>query len=117
MSRPVPCGELGILELDATDHEIADGLAVVHAPGHTPGHRVVRLEDEGGTLLLVGDLLHTTPQIRLPDRPSNHDEDPELAAHHRTMHVRAAHDRGWIVGVSHFGRPFGRVTGAGWRST
>jgi glyoxylase-like metal-dependent hydrolase (beta-lactamase superfamily II) len=113
----VPIEANGMLELDPSDREISRGLSLVHAPGHTPGHRVVRLEDGDQTLLLTGDLLHTPPQIRLPDRPSNHDEDPELAAEHRAMHVRSARERGWSVGVSHFGRPFGRVTDAGWRST
>jgi molybdopterin-guanine dinucleotide biosynthesis protein A/glyoxylase-like metal-dependent hydrolase (beta-lactamase superfamily II) len=106
----------GMLELDPADHQILDGFWVVHAPGHTPGHRLVRLEDEDQTLLLIGDLLHTTPQIRLPERLSNHDEDPELAARHRARHVRAVLENGWSAGVSHFGRPFGRVTGEGWRS-
>ena len=106
----------GMLELDPSDHRIVDGLSVVHAPGHTPGHRVVRLEDGGRTLLLVGDLLHTTPQVRIPDRPSNHDEDPELAARTRAMHLGAALEHGWSVAVSHFGRPFGRVGDDGWRS-
>jgi glyoxylase-like metal-dependent hydrolase (beta-lactamase superfamily II) len=106
----------GMLELDPSDHDVVEGLSVMHAPGHTPGHRVVRLVDQGRTLLLTGDLLHTPPQVRLPERLSNHDEDPEIAAEHRAMYVRASLDRGWSLGVSHFGRPFGHVTSDGWRS-
>ena len=36
---------LGALDLDPSDHEIVPGLSVHHAPGHTPGHRVVELSD------------------------------------------------------------------------
>jgi glyoxylase-like metal-dependent hydrolase (beta-lactamase superfamily II) len=106
----------GMLELDPSDHAISEGLSLVHAPGHTPGHRAVRLEEGDLTLLLTGDLLHTTPQIRVPEWPSNHDEDPELAAEQRAAHLGVAGERSWAVAVSHFGRPFGRVTDDGWRS-
>jgi molybdopterin-guanine dinucleotide biosynthesis protein A/glyoxylase-like metal-dependent hydrolase (beta-lactamase superfamily II) len=105
---------LGLLELRSADHEVAPGVAVTHAPGHTPGHRVVRLESGDGTLLLVGDLLHTPPQVADPGRSSNHDEDPELAARHRAELLARAELEGWTVGVSHFGEPFGRVERDGW---
>ena len=86
---------LGALDLDPTDHEIVPGLSVHHAPGHTPGHRVVELSDAGGTLLLIGDLLHTPPQVAHPTGLSNHDEDPELAAEHRRRWMdRAEQDDG-----------------------
>ncbi|HEX5938010.1 MAG TPA: MBL fold metallo-hydrolase [Actinomycetota bacterium] len=103
----------GLLNLDAGDHDVGPDLHVRHAPGHTPGHRVIRLHDEDAndTLWLVGDLLHTTPQIAHPGASSEHDEDPELSARHRTDIVEAALVKSWALGVSHFGRPFGRVVG------
>jgi glyoxylase-like metal-dependent hydrolase (beta-lactamase superfamily II) len=108
--------ETGIIDLDPSDHEIVRGLSVRHAPGHTPGHRVVQLEEGDATLLLVGDLLHTTPQVAHPTWVSNHDEDPELAAEHRALWIDAAGREGWTVGVGHFGRAFGHVAAAGWAS-
>ena len=103
---------LGALDLDPSDHEIVPGLSVHHAPGHTPGHRVVELSDAGGTLLLIGDLLHTPPQVAHPTWVSNHDEDPELAAEHRRRWMDRAEQDRWTVCVGHFGRPFGRVSGS-----
>jgi glyoxylase-like metal-dependent hydrolase (beta-lactamase superfamily II) len=103
--------ELGVLELDPSDHDVLPGASLLHAPGHTPGHRVLLVDDGGDTLLLAGDLLHVPPQITDPASPSNHDEDPALAAQHRTRLVQAARARGWALGVSHFGRPYGRVEG------
>ena len=85
-----------------------------HAPGHTPGHRVVELSDADGTLLLIGDLLHTPPQVAHPTWVSNHDEDPELAAEHRRRWMDRAEQDGWTVCVGHFGRPFGQVVADGW---
>ena len=101
--------DAGLLALDASDHQVTDGLSLRHAPGHTPGHRVVRLEEGNDVLLLTGDLLHATAQIRHPSNRSNHDEDAAVAAEQRALIVEAALANGWNVGVSHFGRPFGRV--------
>lgn len=109
-------GELGMLDLEASDHEVLRGVGLRHAPGHTPGHRVVQLEDGNDTLLLTGDLLHTPPQVAHPTWASNHDEDPALASDQRARWMEAARLKGWMVGVSHFGRPFGRVETDGWTS-
>jgi glyoxylase-like metal-dependent hydrolase (beta-lactamase superfamily II) len=106
--------ELGMLELDASDHEVLRGVSLEHAPGHTPGHRVVQLDDGNATLLLTGDLLHVPPQVAYPDSRSNHDEDPAVAARERSRLVDQARTEGWAVGVSHFARPFGRVGHDGW---
>lgn len=103
--------EAGLLDLASSDDTIVDGVGLRHAPGHTPGHRVVILEEGGDTLLLTGDLLHTPPQIAHASSRSNHDEDPETAALHRARLIEEARTDTWAVGVSHFGRPFGRVLG------
>jgi glyoxylase-like metal-dependent hydrolase (beta-lactamase superfamily II) len=108
--------ELGLLDLDPSDHSVLPGLSLRHAPGHTPGHRVVRVNDGGDTMLLVGDLLHTPPQVSHPTWRSNHDEDPELAAQHRAIWIETARREQWTVCVSHFGHPFGHVRDEGWAS-
>lgn len=108
--------ELGMLDLDGADHEVLGGVLLRHAPGHTPGHRVVRLDDGTATLLLIGDLLHVPPQIAFPAWASNHDEDPEIAARQRADLMGSALTEGWVLGVSHFARPFGRVMSDGWTS-
>jgi glyoxylase-like metal-dependent hydrolase (beta-lactamase superfamily II) len=108
--------ELGMLDLDASDHAVLRGVHLRHAPGHTPGHRVVQLDEGHDTLLLTGDLLHVPPQIAFPAWPSNHDEDPDVATRQRAGIIEVAFMKGWALGVSHFGRPFGRVGAAGWIS-
>lgn len=106
--------ELGMLDLDPSDHKISPVLYLMHAAGHTPGHRVVRIDDGNDTLLLTGDLLHVPPQVAFPAWTSNHDEDPEVAAQSRAGSIEAALVNGWALGVSHFARPFGRVDVDGW---
>lgn len=105
---------LGVLDLDPSDHDVMPGVSLRHAAGHTPGHRVVRLDDGNDTLLLAGDLLHTPPQVVHPAWVGNHDEDPEVAAEQRAIWIERARREGWAVCVTHFGRPFGHVSTDGW---
>jgi glyoxylase-like metal-dependent hydrolase (beta-lactamase superfamily II) len=106
----------GTLSLEAEDHTVSPGVRVVHTPGHTPGHRSVLLEDGGDTLLLTGDLLHLPIQAAHPEWPSNHDVDPSTGSASRAATLGRARDLGWNVAVSHFARPFGRVSADGWSS-
>jgi glyoxylase-like metal-dependent hydrolase (beta-lactamase superfamily II) len=106
--------ELGMLDLDPSDRDLVRDVYLRHAPGHTPGHRVVLLDDGNDTLLLAGDLLHVPPQVADPAWPSNHDEDPALGSRSRADLIEAASTKGWALGVSHFARPFGRVEADGW---
>ena len=107
----------GLLDLDAGDREIVPEVRVVHAPGHTPGHRVVIIGGgQEGALLLAGDLLHVPPQVVHPDWTSDHDEDPDAACEARRRWIEDARSQRWLVGFSHFGRPFGRVDVDGWSS-
>jgi glyoxylase-like metal-dependent hydrolase (beta-lactamase superfamily II) len=104
----------GMLDLTEADHDVVPGVRVVHAPGHTPGHRVVLVEDGGETLVLTGDLLHIPVQIGLPAAHSSHDEDSVEGARSRARVIADARDRGSWMAVSHFARPFGRVGADGW---
>jgi glyoxylase-like metal-dependent hydrolase (beta-lactamase superfamily II) len=104
------------LELRADDHRVVEGVKAIWAPGHTPGHRAVLVTSGEETALFTGDALHTPPQVRLPAAPSNHDEDPQGACASRARAMHDAREHGWLVAVSHFAEPFGRVVEDGWRS-
>jgi glyoxylase-like metal-dependent hydrolase (beta-lactamase superfamily II) len=103
--------ELGMLDLDPGDREVAPGVRVVHSPGHTPGHRSVLLADDPYSMLFTGDLLHLPIQVSHPEWESGHDEEPELGVASRIALLTRARDERWGVAVSHFGRPFGGVLG------
>jgi glyoxylase-like metal-dependent hydrolase (beta-lactamase superfamily II) len=107
--------ELDMLDLDPEDREVRPRLSVVHAPGHTPGHRVAVLSDGTKTMLFTGDLLHVPVQVRRTNEPSNHDVDDEEGARSRRDLLGRAREEGWDVAVSHFGHPFGRVGPDGWK--
>ncbi len=107
--------ELGMLDLDPEDREVAPGVRVMHSPGHTPGHRSVLLAAGTLSMLFTGDLLHLPIQVAHPDWPSNHDEEPELSVASRIGLLTRARNERWGVAVSHFGQPFGDVIGEGRR--
>ena len=107
---------LGMVQLGDGDREVVSGVRMVHAPGHTPGHRVVTVTSGDETLLLTGDLLHVPIQVERPEVHSSHDVDPEAGCRSR-LHLleRARHGR-WRIAVSHFGQPVGRVESSCWIS-
>ena len=106
--------ELDMLDLGADDREVWPGLRVLHAPGHTPGHRAVLLTEGDDTMLFTGDLLHVPVQVARPGERGNHDDDADEAARSRAELVGQAREASWTVAVSHFARPFGHVGSSGW---
>ena len=50
--------DAGLLELVDGDREIVPGVTLVHAPGESPGHSIVRVESRGERFYFLGDLFH-----------------------------------------------------------
>jgi glyoxylase-like metal-dependent hydrolase (beta-lactamase superfamily II) len=102
------------------DHkqEIVPGIAVLPAPGHTPGHMVVSVSSGGEHLLYVGDTVFHPLHLERPDWTPIYDILPqEAAATKRRVFDLAAEGDALVIG-QHF-PPFpslGRVVkqGRGW---
>jgi glyoxylase-like metal-dependent hydrolase (beta-lactamase superfamily II) len=61
--------------------EVAPGLTLEHAPGHTPGHSILRLSSGNQQLLLVGDSIHNVVlQTAQPEITFVFDTDGKQAA-------------------------------------
>ncbi|MEM7488203.1 MAG: MBL fold metallo-hydrolase [Pseudomonadota bacterium] len=99
-SRPenVPDGQQGLAELIATlfaeltydlvlydgEADLGDGIVLVPAPGHTPGHSLVRIASGDAQAMLLGDLvLGEGVQFADPDIRYVLDIDPDLAVRTR----------------------------------
>jgi glyoxylase-like metal-dependent hydrolase (beta-lactamase superfamily II) len=48
----------GLLQLVDGEHEVVPGVTMVHAPGESPGHSIVRVESGGQRFYFLGDLFH-----------------------------------------------------------
>ena len=100
--------------LDGHD-PLAAGISVHHAPGHTPGHQVVRVAgDDGSRALIAADTFNHPAQLAHPDWPSGPDDDHAMAAATRRLVLaELAADPETTFSATHFGEAFGRmVTGA-----
>jgi glyoxylase-like metal-dependent hydrolase (beta-lactamase superfamily II) len=53
----------GLLDLVDGDQEVVPGVAMIHAPGETPGHSIIRLDSAGARFYALGDLFHHPSEI------------------------------------------------------
>lgn len=51
------------MEFFEGDDEVLPGIESVEAAGHTPGSTVLRLKSDGETGLMLGDLVHSQPEL------------------------------------------------------
>lgn len=86
-----------LLQVDG-EQEVAPGVRVLPAPGHTPGHLAV--EVEGALLYAVDALLHPL-QVERPDVGRGTDADPERAIATRHTLLERASEGGLVVGAAH----------------
>lgn len=81
--------------------EIVAGLTAVPAPGHTPGHAMVRVASGNSGLLVWGDIVHTAVlQFRHPEWAINFDADQDQAiATRKKVFDQAAADKVMVAGM------------------
>jgi glyoxylase-like metal-dependent hydrolase (beta-lactamase superfamily II) len=85
----------------AAPGEIVPGLTLEAAPGHTPGHALVRVASDGAQLLVWGDVVHAVAlQFPHPDWSLAFDTDQaQAAASRKRVFDQAATDRLLIAGM------------------
>lgn len=88
--------------------EIATGIHVQPAPGHTPGHMIVR----AGPFAAIGDLVAQELQVVDPDLVFVNDMDADMAAATRRRVIAELAEEGASVIAGHF-RGIGRFERAG----
>jgi glyoxylase-like metal-dependent hydrolase (beta-lactamase superfamily II) len=105
-----PLGEAGLVDLIEGDVDLSDGISVHQAPGHTPGHQVVRLASEGLRAIVSADAFNHPAQFSHPDWPSGPDAAPvQAAATRRAVIAEVLSHPGTVVAPTHFTESFGRV--------
>ena len=95
-------------DLVADETEVAPGVRVQPAPGHTPGHMIVRTDG----LAVIGDLAAHELQIADPALVFVNDMDAEVAAGSRRRLIAELAEEGVAVIAGHF-RGIGRFERAG----
>lgn len=111
---PGAVGKLGPIsdQLDTfdRDQQLAPGIDVRHAPGHTPGSVIVVVSSGQQRAVLLGDIVHCPIELIDDEWSAIYDVDPELAQPTRTAVARELEGDDALVGAAHFpGLRFGRL--------
>ena len=110
----LPLVEAGVLTGVETPAEIAPGLSLEPAPGHSPGMAIARLRTEAGDVCFLADLIHHPIQLVMTGLNSNFCGDPTQALATRDRILRRCAAEAAIVAPYHFASPaFGRVEASG----
>jgi glyoxylase-like metal-dependent hydrolase (beta-lactamase superfamily II) len=96
------------------NQELVPGISSVAAVGHTPGHSIYKVQSQGQTMMLWGDLIHVAAvQFPEPDIAIQFDVNSETAVKTRAEVFADAQEQGYLVGSSHLSFPgLGRLKGA-----
>lgn len=94
----------GTLTLVDAREELAEGVAILPAPGETPGHQLVRVASGGQTLYIIGDLLHHPIEVEYPDWMVTWAEPASMRESRRWLLADALAERALVV-AAHFALP------------
>jgi glyoxylase-like metal-dependent hydrolase (beta-lactamase superfamily II) len=86
----------------AAGAEIAPGIRLRAAPGHTPGHSVVEVAGDPA-LLFLGDVVHAEFLVENPELHVKQDRDPRQGAETRLAFLEESERRGLQVVATHVG--------------
>jgi glyoxylase-like metal-dependent hydrolase (beta-lactamase superfamily II) len=103
-----PLDSAGLIEVATAEREVAPGVRIVPAPGHTPGHVVVAIESAGETAAYVGDAIFHIVNVLAPDWGCVFDIDSAAAVATRRRILEGAARDGSLVLAAHLAMP-GRV--------
>ncbi|MFK4380915.1 MBL fold metallo-hydrolase [Bradyrhizobium sp. USDA 223] len=101
----LPVVEAGRAQLVDNEQEIADGIRIMPAHGHTPGHAVIALGRTNDEAVFIGDLMHSPLQAAYPELSSKWDMDPQLAAATRRNFLEHYIDTDTLFFTAHFPAP------------
>jgi glyoxylase-like metal-dependent hydrolase (beta-lactamase superfamily II) len=101
----LPVVEAGQTELVEGSHAIDDTRLVEPAPGHTPGHVLLKLRAGGAGGVFCGDVLHHPLQIYAPHWNSQFCLLPDEARATRRRVLEHCAEHGALLFPTHFGAP------------
>jgi glyoxylase-like metal-dependent hydrolase (beta-lactamase superfamily II) len=87
-------------------HALDALLSIEPSPGHTPGHVVLKLVDDGAGALFCGDVLHHAVQVYQPEWNSAFCENPQEAIETRKKVLGWCADEQALLFPTHFAAPY-----------
>jgi glyoxylase-like metal-dependent hydrolase (beta-lactamase superfamily II) len=105
------------LELVEFDFEVAPGIRLLAAPGHTPGHSAILAEGDGEPVLFTADAFTMAEHVAHPEWTSSFDLDAEktVRTRNRLLDLAAAENcRVVHYHIASTGRVVRRGSGYAW---
>jgi glyoxylase-like metal-dependent hydrolase (beta-lactamase superfamily II) len=94
-----------VVELADQEVEVAPGVRLIAAPGHTPGHVCVALTSGREMAIYTGDLVHHASQFEHPDWSPAFDILPEISAASRQRILETALREQAVLLTAHLPTP------------
>ena len=105
-----PVLDAGQARIVEGDENLAEGIDLMPAPGHSPGHVAVRVRSRGEQALFSGDVLHHPIQVYYPRWNSRSCSDPDGARRTRLKILEHCATSGSLLLPAHFAKPhYGRI--------
>ncbi|GGP88352.1 MBL fold metallo-hydrolase [Streptomyces melanogenes] len=98
-------GQYDLVDVPEQGHEVAPGVLLIPAPGHTPGQVAVELRGSDRRALITGDSIHHPVQLSHPHVHSCVDIDPSQAIRTRARLLDGVADTDALLLGTHFPRP------------
>ncbi len=104
-----PVADAGLLELVDAEREVAPGVAMLPAPGESPGHCIVRVASAGAAFYFLGDLFHHPCEVAHLDWVSDGRDAAAMRASREAL-IAAALPSDALLMTTHMPFPaFGRL--------
>src|SRR5580658_3351201 len=97
--------DAGLAQFVELDHVISPEISLMPSTGHTPGHVCVKIESQGETAVITGDMTHHACQMAHPDWSPTFDSDPKAAAATRARLFAEWADQPILVIGTHYPTP------------
>ena len=110
----LPVVAAGLEQIVEMTDRLGDDLLIEPAPGHTPGHVILRLLDGGQEGVFIGDVMHQPIQVYRPEWSSRFCDNPAQAEASRRRVLAHCAERNCLMFPTHFGPPHvGRISRRG----
>jgi len=96
----LPLETNNVLKLIDGEYEVFPQIRCIHTGGHTEGHQIVIIEDDGEGAIYWADIIPTTAHIRIPYIMS-YDVFPLDVMEQKEKLIEQSVDRGWISFFEH----------------
>ena len=100
-----PVVDAGLVDLIEPSHQVCEELSLFQTPGHTPGHVSIRIDSQGESAIITGDMLQHPIQFERPADLVRFDMLQEVASQTRTDFVDSVANTQTLVIGSHFCDP------------